>query len=236
MTITRLAALFVSPWLAFASHAEPLLISDIFEQAKSENLLRLAMPVHSGSSGQISFEIEHRDDTRTLDEIYTFSMSDIEGGSPASHVLLDTRSNTAWTFNNQGSFRGVYSVVSDVDGALFFEGGQVEIKYPYDLTIDAVILPLEASPALDIPEVFDTYAAFGNGVFESGFGDIPAGATLGPSGSNIITTEDDRLFVWRPFGNAEQIYVWEIINNSESLAGHIVDFDDFVSAVTLETQ
>lgn len=236
MKFSKLSAFLVTPWIAFASDAEPLLVSDIFEQAKAETLLRIAMPVYSGGSGQISFEFDQRDDTRTIDEIYTFSIADVEAGSPATHVLLDTRSNTAWTFDNQGSFRGMFSVVSDQDSALFFDGGRIEFNYLYDSIIDAVIVPLEATPTLDMPDAFETYATFGNGVFENGFGDIPAGAVLGRSGSNIITTQDDRLFVWRPFRNADQIYVWEIINNSESLAGQIVDLADFVSAVTLETQ
>lgn len=233
MKFSKLTPFLVSPWVAFAAQAEPLLVSDIFEQAKAETLLRIAMPVHSDGAGQISFEVEHRDDSRTMDEIYTFSVSDIEADDPATHIVLDTRSNTAWTYDEAGSFRGVYSVAIDPQTVYFFEGGRRVIEYPLTATIDAVMLPFDTEPSVDLPPEAETFAALGNGIFKNGFGDIPAGATLGPSGSNIITTENGRLFVWRPFPNATQLYVWEIINNSESLGGQIVDLDEFVSAVTL---
>lgn len=144
MHLSRSLPAIIAAWAASATHAAPLNVRDLLHQAQAGPLLRIALPQSSSES-------------------YSFSRADIEAGAMVEHLLFDTRSNTIWRFDQDGRARGLYSFAILADHIRIFEGDKQVTQYPFALTVDAVVLPLDATPELVLPDVIETFASLGNG-------------------------------------------------------------------------
>lgn len=167
-------------------------------------------------------------------DVYDQSTRPVIGGGdgPAASMVFDNRSKSIWFFDDQGAFEFVAAVNTGIETIDLFRNGDIAMSFPYDRVIEGDFTPLDADPQLQMPPEFEGYAAITEGMeFEQDFSIVPTGSRTGPQGLYMILGPEERMFIWRPFDNASQILLWELINHEEAHNLQIIDFADFASAL-----